>query len=240
MSRDDRILAALATGRRLCDDCLSDVANVKPRQSVYQACNALRDQGLLTRLTESCEACNRMKITNARLTHPDNAKDRVATATTAAEHDPRAPGPVHSVPIDRPWYWEGYVQSSIVRFLQRSGASVQSQANTATREQGKDIVAIDKDGRALWVSVKGFPESSPNTQARHWFAGALLDLALYRAESETPRLAIGFPAGFATYENLVRRTKATLGFLGCHVFWVAENGEVTREGPQGVNPNWTD
>lgn len=65
MSRQDRLLATLASGRRLCDDCLSDIAEVKPRQSVYQACTSLRNDKLISRLTESCEACRRMKITNA-------------------------------------------------------------------------------------------------------------------------------------------------------------------------------
>jgi hypothetical protein len=240
MSREHRILTALATGRRLCDDCLSEVANVKPRQSVYQACSALRDQGTLTRLTESCEACNRMKITNARTLPRENPRRFLPDFEVQSESDPKKPGPVHIAIVERPWYWEGHVQSGIVRFLQSTGVSVQSQANTATREQGKDIVAIDKDGATLWISVKGFPENSPNTQARHWFAGALLDLALYRSESDKPRLALGFPAGFATYENLVKRTRATLGFLGCHLFWVSENGEVKRESSSGVAPTWCD
>ncbi len=239
MSREDRILAALATGRRLCDDCLSEVADVRPRQSVYQACSALRDQGVLTRLTEGCEACNRMKITNARLLRPVGQLPRVGLAE-ASQSDPKKPGPVQTLVIERPWYWEGHVQAKIVEFLKAHGAAVQSQADTAAREQGKDIVAVDRDGCVLWVSVKGFPESSPNTQARHWFAGALLDMALYRAESDKPRLALGFPAGFSTYENLVRRTKATLGFLGCHLFWVAQSGEVTRESLSGTIPKWAD
>ena len=230
MTREDRILAALATGRRLCDDCLSDVAGVKPRQSVYQACSALRQEGVLTRLTESCEACNRMKITNGRLLKPDNQRPRAQVAESGLHFDVKRPGPLVNVSVNRPWYWEGHVQSEIVKFLKASGASVQSQADTATREHGKDIVAIERDGATLWVSVKGYPESSANTQARHWFAGALLDLALYRAENDKARLAVGFPAGFTTYENLVKRTKATLDFLGCHVFWVSQNGEVKREG----------
>ena len=102
--------------------------------------------------------------------------------------------------------------------------------------QGKDIEAVDPDGSVLWVSVKGFPQSSPNIQARHWFSGALLDLALYRAENGRARLALGFPSGFKTYENLVRRTKATLGYFECQVFWVSENGDVSREYPGQILP----
>jgi hypothetical protein len=181
-----------------------------------------------------------MKITNALLVQRQGQGSLPSTVVSSLQIDPKRPGPVITVPVDRHWYWEGHVQSKIVKFLQATGVSVQSQADTASREQGKDIVAIDMDGTTLWISVKGFPENSPNTQARHWFAGALLDLALYRAESEKPRLALGFPAGFSTYENLVKRTKATLAFLGCHVFWVSENGEVTRESARRAEPTWSD
>ena len=232
MSRDDRILAALATGRRLCDDCLSEIAAVRPRQSVYQACTALREQGVLSRLTESCGACNRMKITNAKVKSIATQKNLHPAEPRGLTCDPTKPSSVTSIPVNRHWYWEGHVQSQIVSHLTRSGVDVQSQSDTTSREQGKDIVALDEDGKFLWVSVKGFPENSANTQARHWFAGALLDLALYRAQSADARLALGFPAGFKTYESLVRRTSATLVFLGCHVFWVSESGRVVREIPE--------
>jgi hypothetical protein len=102
MTREDRILAALATGRRLCDDCLSDVAGVKPRQSVSQACSALRQEGVLTRLTESCEACNRMKITNGRLLKPDNQRPRAQVAESGLHFDVKRPGPLVNVSVNRP------------------------------------------------------------------------------------------------------------------------------------------
>ena len=77
MSRQDKLLATLGLGRRLCDDCLSDIAAIKPRQSVYQACSVLRDEKLITRLTESCEACHRMKITNALISPVQRSAARV-------------------------------------------------------------------------------------------------------------------------------------------------------------------
>lgn len=225
MSRQDKLLESLASRRRLCDDCLSEISGVKPRQSVYQACNVMRDQKLISRLTERCEACNRMKIVNALVSKarqlPKIRTDTIVSSVALAGSSTSSPS--------KPWYWEGHVQAEIVRFLMASNVTIQSEANTATREQGIDIEAIDIDGLPLWVSVKGFPEKSSNTQARHWFAGALLDLALYKDKNPTARLALGLPSGFATYESLVKRVRSTLAFFGCNIFWVTEHGKVTRE-----------
>jgi hypothetical protein len=167
---------------------------------------------------------------------------KIANALVATKQHPGTLSPKPEVPSamlkvpdpnlsasSKPWYWEGNVQAEIVRYLTASQSSVHSEANTSAREQGIDIEAIDIDGWLLWVTVKGFPEKSSNTQARHWFAGALLDLALYKDKNPKARLALGLPSGFSTYENLVRRIRHTLAFLGCHIFWVTESGTVTRE-----------
>jgi hypothetical protein len=106
---------------------------------------------------------------------------------------------------------------------------VESVADTAAREQGKDIIARQSDGRLLWVTVKGFPERSANVQARHWFAGALLDMARYRDESEDALLGMGLPQGFQTYEGLIERTRRVRNFLRFDVFWVTANGLVERQ-----------
>lgn len=235
MTRQDRLLLTLGTGRRLCDDCLSDISGVKPRQSVYQACSSLRDQGLLTRMTEKCESCNRMKITNA-LANQANLSNATASPPKFEQPVALRIAEKPTSTIDRPWYWEGRVQSQIVRFLRASNITVVFEANTVSREPGKDIEAIDADGSVLWVTVKGFPAKSQNTQARHWYAGVLLDLALYRNENGAAKLAIGLPRGFSTYENLVRRTIDTLKFLACDIFWADANGDVTRESAKTYLP----
>jgi len=127
---------------------------------------------------------------------------------------------------ERPWYWEGNVQDRIVQFLKSQSFTVHSASDTATRQQGKDIIAADAHGRTVWVTVKGFPEKSKNVQARHWFAGALLDLARYRDENPNALLAMGLPQGFTTYETLVGRTKSVRNFLGYAVYWVKLDGTV--------------
>jgi hypothetical protein len=127
---------------------------------------------------------------------------------------------------DRPWFWEGNVQKRIVEYLRSNGWTVLSEANTAAREAGKDIVARDVEGRTIWITVKGFPEKSKNVQARHWFAGALLDLALYADQDKGVLLAIGLPSGFRTFESLVKRTDRVRQFLEYRVYWVRSDGSV--------------
>jgi hypothetical protein len=103
------------------------------------------------------------------------------------------------------WCWEGNVRNCIVEFLKSGGFEITAYANTQARESGKDIRAIAHDGAVLWVTVKGYPQKSSHTQARHWFAGALFDVIMYKEEDSTARLGIGLPAGFTTYHNLAER-----------------------------------
>jgi hypothetical protein len=128
-------------------------------------------------------------------------------------------------PTARPWYWEGNVQSAIVKHLISDGWSIISNANTATREAGKDIVAT-KENEELWISVKGWPDKSINTQARHWFAGAIFDLILYRDLDPDVTLGIGIPAGYSTYANLIPRVQWLRRNLPFSVFSVSEAGHV--------------
>jgi hypothetical protein len=111
--------------------------------------------------------------------------------------------------------------------LTANGYEVQSEADTASRQHGKDVVARSKDGRTLWITVKGFPEKSKNIQARHWFEGALHDLVRYRDEDQNALLAMGLPGGFTTYEGLLRRHDSVKKFLGYRVYWVQADGTVT-------------
>lgn len=120
-------------------------------------------------------------------------------------------------------------------YLRSKGFTIESESDTATRAQGKDVVARDAQGAIPWVTVKGFPDKSKNTQARHWFAGALMDLARYKDEDHTASLAMALPHGFTTYENLLDRTKRTRSFFSYHVFWVHEDGSATQDELDTVN-----
>jgi len=123
------------------------------------------------------------------------------------------------------------VQAPIVDDLKRSGYQIDRVARTSTKEAGTDIVARSATGRLLWVTVKGFPEKSPNVQARHWFAGALMDVVLYRGAEAEIDLAIGLPDGFPTYRALVARVEWLLTATPFSVFWVEQSGRVRLQSP---------
>lgn len=116
------------------------------------------------------------------------------------------------------------MQAAVVRHLVHTGWSIRRVSDTARREAGKDIEA-QRAGTVLWVSVKGYPEgtarTTPNTQARHWFAGALFDIVLWREESPEARLAVALPQR-PTYENLAARTTWLKRAAPFAYLWVAE------------------
>ena len=137
-----------------------------------------------------------------------------------------------SVAADRPWHWEGNVQLRLQRWLEQQGWSITQAVDTASKMQGVDLIGA-REGRTLWVTVKGYPaptaRTNPCMQARHWFAGALMDVVLYRGKSPDVEIAIGLPDGYKTYRSLAARTqwlRASCPFL---IFWASENGSVRLE-----------
>lgn len=216
MAIRDKLKATLQRSGPMCDDCLSSSSFVKPRQTVNARCRELEAEGQLERRTDRCPQCKATKIVNRLLVE---GEDRPIKTNVVEEEEDNQFG------NDRPWYWEGNVQERIVEHLSFSGWEISSSANTATREAGKDIVAV-KDGKELWVSVKGWPEKSINTQARHWFSGALFDLVLYRDLDPAALLAIGIPGRFSTYTNLIERVRWLRCNLPFEIFLVSEDGSV--------------
>jgi len=47
-----------------CDDCLSNVLKIKPRQQVNQICQNLKEEGKISRIKTSCSICKKVKILN--------------------------------------------------------------------------------------------------------------------------------------------------------------------------------
>lgn len=107
----------------------------------------------------------------------------------------------------------GNVQDRVVEHVQNLGYRVLSVANTATKQQGKDVIATSPSGRTLWISAKGYPvgtlKTNRRTQAQHWFAHALFDLVLWHGEDASVVLALALPE-HTTYRNLANRQD---GFL---------------------------
>jgi hypothetical protein len=58
------VLRALQRTDRLCDDCLSEVTGVTPRQSINMNCRLLSSANSLTRGVEDCARCGRAKTVN--------------------------------------------------------------------------------------------------------------------------------------------------------------------------------
>lgn len=218
MTNKEKVLSALLNAT-LCHDCLSLASGVKPRQQVYMICTDLYAKKLIHRHHGKCDHCHKGKLTNDVLAgHRTQVEATVTTQTSA----PKA--------VDaRPWYWEGNVQAQVVSYLAYNGYTIRHVANTASREAGKDVVAVTPDGGELWVSVKGYPEKSSNTQARHWFSGAVFDLLLYHGQDPKVRLALALPAGFVTYTNLLPRIEWLKLAMPFQVFWVAEDSSVMVE-----------
>jgi hypothetical protein len=204
----------------VCDDCIASRTSIQPRQTVNQICRQLADAHTIERSRlEVCALCRGEKVCNRA---PPSG-----THTPAAPGSPSAPRDGHGL-----WHWEGNIQDVLIAWLRASGWTITSEANTAAKSPGKDIIAQRED-RTLWVSVKGFPRGTAKTnaatQARHWFSHAVFDVVCYRTESSTAELAIGLPDGFQTYHRLARRLAWLQDQLPLLIFWVDPAGHVRVE-----------
>ena len=227
MGARERVAEHLSRHGARCDDCLSIELAIKPRQTINQICRGFVGTGDVKRVKRACPGCHSEKLVNVWQGGANRvSENRLAGRQSSAAETPSFAASHVAV---RPWCWEGNVQASIVDFLADSGYRVHRVADTESRESGKDIEATSPAGRALWVSVKGYPEKSQNVQARHWFAGALFDLILYRDDRESVDLAIGLPAGFTTYSNLANRVTWLRRNLPFKICWVHEDGRVLEE-----------
>ncbi|MDF2627282.1 MAG: hypothetical protein K0R39_1113 [Symbiobacteriaceae bacterium] len=220
MANRDKLLHAInqASGP-VCDDCLTRHVGLSARQQANARGTELRERGQIGRGQGTCTICAKVKLVNWRLDAQAQVEATPAIAEVVAEH------PVSG---ERPWYWEGNVQARIVDYLVQAGYSIRRIADTASKEVGKDVVAVGPDGRELWVSVKGFPtpKGSTNVQARHWFAHAIFDMVLYRGENSTVDLAIGLPDGYKTYQSLAERVHWFRRSVPLRIYWVSESGQV--------------
>jgi hypothetical protein len=116
------------------------------------------------------------------------------------------------------------------------GWQIRRVADTSTKEQGIDVLAA-RAGRTLAVEVEGYPgrryadprradDSKPTaTQARHWYAQALLKAMLTHEEHPDYDIVLALP-DTPTYRRLHERTRASLDRLGLTVLFVTSTGRV--------------
>jgi hypothetical protein len=133
---------------------------------------------------------------------------------------------------------EARAQAMLVRHLADQGWQIQRVADTAMKEQGVDVLATRGD-RTLAVEVKGYPgrrysdprragetkPTSPTTQARHWYAQAILKAMLMCSDHPSYEIAIALP-DVPTYRSLHQRTSGGLQRLDVTIFFIDNNGHV--------------
>lgn len=136
------------------------------------------------------------------------------------------------------WHTEANVQAAVVTALALHGYRVQAVANTATKAHGIDVIA-SREGTTVGVEVKGFPSknyadprrageqkpTSPSTQARHWFASAVVAAMKLRGHEPEWISVIALP-DFRRYRDLFDQTKSSLAASRIAVWWVDEEGAV--------------
>jgi len=209
MTVQDRILDYLTHHPEgVDDDALTVALGLAQRQQANQVCRRMEQIGILTRRRVDG------KIRNF--------------VNPASEKSPKPNSP----PEERPWHWEGHVQAATVRHIQTLGFRIEFVANTATKQQGKDMIAVARSGQKTWISAKGYPvgtvKTTPATQARHWFSHAMFDLILWHGEDASVALALALPDQI-TYRNLSSRARWFLEELKASIYWVHQDGRVTRE-----------
>ncbi len=215
MTIQERIIQHLAHHPEgVDDDALTLTLGLTQRQQANQRCRRLEQVGIVTRRRIEGKIRNFLN----------------ADAPLGETILPQST-PILGV-AERPWFWEGHVQSVVVDHLQSRGYQIRSVANTATRERGKDVIAVAPSGQTLWISAKGYPvgtaKTNPRTQARHWFAHALFDLILWHGEDVTIALGLALPQK-ETYRKLANRVGWFLSSTRNCIYWVAEDGVVTVE-----------
>lgn len=145
----------------------------------------------------------------------------------------------HEEPVDE-WLWEGRIQAAVVKWLTGRGWEIEREANTKSKEQGVDIVAV-KGARRLVVEVKGYPQTTyrieakrgelkkyhAGSQSRTYFAGALMSVLYMRDSMAGTEVALALPS-VPSYLQMVQRTLRSLGELGIGVYFAAEDGTVVE------------
>lgn len=199
-------------GEGIDDDELAKALNLRARQQANSRCRELEKEGLIIR-----------RLVNGKIHNFWAGKIITETYKTKI--------PSELQDKQENWFWEGNVQSQVVRYLSLQNYQIRSVANTATHERGIDIVA-EKDGKSLWVTVKGYPRgterTNPKTQAVHWFKDVIFDIIKYRAIDKNVSLSVALP-DFPRYHSLVNQISWFKPVANFTYYWVRENGEVIQE-----------
>jgi len=134
-------------------------------------------------------------------------------------------------PYKEMWIWEGNIQKQVIKHLITYDFQILSKTDTESHQPGIDIMA-EKNGKQLWVSVKGYPIDSEHakagSKARIWFESVIFDMVAYRGRDENVSLAVALP-DFPRYHALAKQISWFKPVARYNYFWVRENGEVVVE-----------
>ena len=203
---------------------------------VNSNCRLMEAQGLISREKRNGPILNKMLVQHPTATETTAFDEGIQDAVPPGNTTPGANTIVDGVSMrerinpaatpasERPWSWEGNVQAVVADYLSQQGWTVHRTADTAAREPGKDIEA-KREGTVLWVTVKGFPLAQPHTQARLWFADAILDVVRYRQEDAAVLIAIALPDSHL-YQRWQERTAWFQRVAPFDYLWVGEDGTV--------------
>lgn len=197
------------------DDELAKVLGFSQRQMANLECRKLAKDGLITRSFLDGKIHN-IWSNNPLPVNPDSKP--VKTENEVDEYS-------------NEWFWEGNVQNQIVNHLTEQDYEICSTAHTASKQHGIDIIA-EKEGKPLWVTVKGFPRKTTKTQSStqvpHWFSSGIFDVLKYRGEKSEVDIAFGLP-DHDRYRNLARKISWLKPIAKFSYFWVKESGEIEVE-----------
>lgn len=212
--RDQIILYLQDHPEGVDDDMLAQALALKQRQQANSRCRELEREGFVFR-----------RVVNGKIRNFWVDSKQVPLKQTEG---PKKATLNSDLGRTKNWFWEGNVQAQVVKYLVAQQFLIRSVADTASHQHGVDIIA-ERDGRQLWISVKGYPQGTektqPTTQAGHWFKNVVFDMLAYRGENKSIKLGIALP-DFPRYRSLAARIawfKAVADFV---YFWVQENGEV--------------
>lgn len=217
MSIKQRIISYLQSHPEgIDDDELARALGLKARQQANARCRELEKEGLVIRRRVGDKI------------HNFWAGNSVAAASSVP---PIPPNPQSDLPKSKHWFWEGNIQSKVIQYLATHGFYIRSVADTASHQQGIDIVA-EKDGKLLWVSVKGYPQgtdkTNPSVQAGHWFKQVIFDIIEYRERDKNALLAVALP-DYPRYRSLAQKITWFKPVANFVYFWVKEDGQISVE-----------
>ena len=214
MTVKQRIISSLQNHPEgIDDDELAITLGLSTRQQANSICRLLEKEGLVVR-----------RHVEGKI-HNFWAGESIPESTLITSHRQS------NLPKSELWFWEGNVQSRMVTYLTSQQYHIRSVTDTASHQQGIDIVA-EKNGKHLWVSVKGYPEgtdrTNPSTQAGHWFKQAIFDIIEYRGRDEGISLGLAMP-DYPRYRSLAQRIAWFKPVANFSYYWVQESGEVIVE-----------